>query len=73
MLTGSVKQGRTEARARDSHADRRLREDRRYPSEDIVAADSLILPDSAVDTEDRRDERKERRAPTKKKSYVDIY
>ncbi len=43
-----------------AHNDRRGGHDRRYPAEDIVASDQLVLPDSAVTTRDRR-EKKERR------------
>ena len=43
------------------HDDRRTGRDRRFPAEDIVASDQLVLPGSAVMTEDRRKKRDRRR------------
>ena len=42
------------------HDDRRTGRERRYPAEDIVASDQLVLPDSAVLTEDKRTKRDRR-------------
>lgn len=44
-----------------THNDRRTGRDRRYPAEDIVHSDELVLPESAILTRDRRAVKKERR------------
>jgi hypothetical protein len=54
-----------------AHNDRRGGRERRYPAEDIIASDQLMLPDSAIITEDRR-EKKERRARRKARKLEGI-
>ncbi|NND55040.1 MAG: hypothetical protein HKN56_08740 [Gammaproteobacteria bacterium] len=44
-----------------THDDRRGNHDRRYPAEDIVPSDDFLLPDSAVLTQDRREDNDRRR------------
>jgi len=44
-----------------THNDRRGNRERRYPAEDIIASDQLVLPDSAILTKDRREDRERRK------------